>query len=146
MANTVKPIPDGYHTVTPYLTVAGAAKLIDYLKQGFGATETFRHNRPDGAVGHAEVKIGDSPIMLAEAGGEFKAKPANLFLYVTDVDAVYKRAIQAGGASLGEPTTQFYGDRTGGVQDPCGNTWWIGTHVEDVAPEELERRAKAAGR
>ena len=105
------------------MTVTGAAKLIDFLKQGFGATETFRHDRPDGTVGHAEVKIGDSPVMLAEAGGEFKPKPANLFLYVTDIDAVYKRAIQAGGTSTAEPTTQFYGDRTYRALDIEGHVW-----------------------
>src|ERR1035437_3384908 len=127
---SVKPIPDGAHTVTPYLVVEGVPKLIDFLKQAFGAEELFRMARPDGGVMHAEVKIGDSMIMIGEAMGQWKPKPCSLYLYVEDVDAVYQRAIQAGGTSVGEPKDQFYGDRSGGVTDPCGNHWEIGrAHV-----------------
>lgn len=142
----VKPIPEGYHTVTPYLVVPGVAKLIDFLEQAFGAQEKERHARPDGAIMHAEVKIGDSIVMMGEPMGEFKAIPAALYLYVEDVDAVYKRALEAGATSVMEPADQFYGDRNGGVKDPAGNLWWIATHIEDVSPEELARRAAALKR
>ena len=140
---TVQPIPTGVHTVTPYLVVEGVPKLIDFLKQAFGAEERFRMARPDGGVAHAEVKIGDSIVMIGEAMGEWKAKPCSLYLYVEAVDAVYQRAIQAGGTSVGEPKVQFYGDRTAGVLDPCGNHWGIATHVEDVAAEEIAKRFAA---
>jgi PhnB protein len=139
----VKPIPDGYHTVTPYLVVQGAAALIEFLKRAFEATEIFRMARPDGAIMHAEVKIGASLIMMGEAGGEHRPMPACLYLYVNDADAVYKRALEAGASSQMEPTNQFWGDRQGGVKDPAGNLWWIATHVEDVPPEEVAQRAEA---
>jgi uncharacterized glyoxalase superfamily protein PhnB len=142
----VKPIPEGYHTVTPYLTIQGAAKLIDFLKRAFEAQETERITQPDGAIGHAEVRIGDSVVMMTDAGGERKPMPSGIYLYVNDTDAVYKRALQAGATSLMEPADQFYGDRSAGVQDPCGNQWWIATHKEDVPPEELKKRAEAAMR
>ena len=141
---TVKPIPDGYHSVTPYLTVQGAAKLIDFLKQAFEAQEIERLTRPDGAIGHAEVKIGDSIVMMGEAGGEWTPMPGAMYLYVNDVDATYKRALQAGAVSTMEPMDQFYGDRSAGVKDPSGNQWWIATHKEDLSPEELAKRAQAA--
>lgn len=140
----VKPIPDGYRTVTPYLTVQGAAKLIDFLKQTFEAVETELLPRPDGMIGHAEVRIGDSMIMLSDATPEFVPMPARIHVYVKDVDVVYRRALQAGGISLREPEDQFYGDRSAGVRDACGNQWWIATHKEDVPPEELKKRAEAA--
>jgi len=140
----VKPIPDGYHTITPYLTVQGVPKLLDFLKQAFAAQEIERMMRPDGTVGHAEVRIGDSVVMMGEAGGEWQPMPGALYLYVNDVDAVYKRALQAGAISTMEPMDQFYGDRSAGVKDPSGNQWWIATHKEDVPPEELKRRAEAA--
>jgi uncharacterized glyoxalase superfamily protein PhnB len=140
---SVKPIPDGAHTVTPYLVVEGVPKLIDFLKQAFGAQEAGRMARPDGGVMHAEVKIGDSTVMMGEPMGDWKAKPCSLYLYVEDVDAVYRRAIQAGGTSVGGPKDQFYGDRTGGVIDPCGNYWGIATHVEDVSHEEMAKRFAA---
>jgi PhnB protein len=146
MTHNVKPIPEGFHTITPYLTVPAVAKLIDFLKQAFDAIEIERMARPDGTVHHAEVKIGDSIVMLGEPPDPSKAKPGALYLYVKDVDATYRRAIQAGAASLSEPVDMFYGDRGAGVQDGSGNTWWIATHIEDVAPEELQRRAVAAGR
>jgi PhnB protein len=138
----VKPIPDGYHAVTPYLVVEGTNKLIDFLKQAFDAQETFRMPKPDGTIMHAEVKIGDSIVMMGEASGQWKATPSKIYLYVNDVDATYKRALQAGATSITEPADQFYGDRHGGVQDPAGNTWWIATHKEDVPPEELKKRAE----
>src|SRR5271157_3475908 len=140
---TVQPIPDGNHTVTPYLVVEDVPKLIDFLKQAFGAQELGRMAHPNGGVMHAEVKIGDSKVMMGEAMGEWKAKPCSLYLYVEDVDAVYQRAIQAGGTSVREPKDQFYGDRSAGVIDPCGNYWGIGTHVEDVSQDEVERRFAA---
>ena len=139
----VKPIPDQYHSVTPYLTAAGTAQLIEFLKKAFGATETERVARPDGGVMHAEVKIGDSMIMLSDGGGEWKPMPTALYLYVTDADATYKRALAAGATSVMEPATQFYGDRHGSVKDPSGNIWWIATHVEDVSAEDLRKRVEA---
>jgi len=139
----VKPIPDGYHTVTPYLIVEGAQKLIDFLKQGFGAKETFSMPGPDGKIGHAEVKIGNSMVMLADANPRWKPTKTMLYLYVEDVDAEYKKAVAAGGKSVMEPTNQFYGDRSAGVEDAFGNHWGIATHVEDVPMDELERRAQA---
>jgi PhnB protein len=139
----VNPIPAGYHSVTPYLTVQGAARLLEFLQQAFGATVTEHLKQPDGTVGHAEVRIGDSVVMIADARGNWQPLVSTLYLYVEDADATYQRALQAGASSVMEPTTHFYGDRHGGVKDPCGNFWWIATHVEDVAPEELARRAEA---
>jgi len=143
MKRSVRPIPEGSHTITPYLVVEGIPKLIEFLKQAFGAQEIFRMARPDGVVAHAEVKIGDSMVMMGTPMGAGKAQTSSLYLYVEDVDAVYQSAIQAGGTSVREPSDQFYGDRTGGVIDPCGNYWGIATHVEDVPPEEVERRFAA---
>lgn len=140
----VKPIPDGYHTVTPYLTVNDPGAVIDFLKKAFDAQETFAMRDDKGNVQHAEVKIGDSMVMLGGAHDQWKARPSNFYLYVEDVDAVYKKAVAAGGKSVSEPATQFYGDRHGGVEDSQGNNWWVATHVEDVPPQELERRAKEA--
>jgi len=139
----VQPIPEGSHTITPYLVVEGVPKLIEFLKQAFGAQELGRMARPDGGVMHAEVKVGDSKLMMGEPMGDWKAKPCSLYLYVEDVDAVYQRAIQAGGTSVSEPSDQFYGDRTGGVIDPSGNYWGIATHVEDVSHEEMAKRFAA---
>ncbi len=139
----VKPIPEGFHTVTPYIVVEGVPKLIDFLKQAFEAKEINRHAQPDGTIMHAEVKIGDSIVMMGEARGEHKPMPSMLYLYVKDADAVYKRAVQAGATSVMEPADQFYGDRSGGVKDLCGNQWWIATHKEDVSPEEMTKRAQA---
>jgi len=142
---TVNPIPDGFHSVTPYITVPGLAKTIEFLKQAFGAEVKEIMERPGGVIGHAEVKIGDSPIMMGEPdpNGPYAPRPCNLYLYVPDVDAVYARAIAAGGKSLREPTDEFYGDRGAGVEDPSGNYWWIGTHIEDVSPEEIKKRMAA---
>ena len=138
----VKPIPDGYHSVTPYLVVQGVAKLIDFLKQAFDAKEIERMAGPDGSVMHGEVRIGDSVVMMGEAWGESKPIAAALYLYVNDTDVTYRRSLQAGATPLREPADQFYGDRSGGVKDPAGNQWWIATRKEDVSPEELARRAE----
>jgi PhnB protein len=140
---SVKPIPDGYHTVTPYLTVPGVARLIDFLKQAFDATEIERLARPDGTVMHAEVRIGDSVIMMGEPIGQFTALPVSLYIYVKDADAAYQRALHAGATPLTDPVEQFYGDRSGSIQDPSGNRWFIATHIEDVPPDEISRRAEA---
>jgi PhnB protein len=142
---SVKPIPAGYHTVTPYLTVADARKAIDFLKRAFDAktTESLSEDS-DGNIRHAEIKIGDSMVMVAQARDEWKARPSAFYLYVPDCDGWYKRAMQAGAKSLMEPADQFYGDRNAGVEDPAGNYWWIATHIEDVSPDELDRRAQAA--
>ncbi len=137
----VKPIPDGYSSVTPYLAVRGANELIAFLEEAFGATARGDIMRaPDGTVGHAELTIGDSLVMVGEAPGE--PAHAMLHLYVEDCDAVYKKALEMGGGSVSEPADQFYGDRTAGVLDPSGNQWYISTHVEDVAPDEMQRRAQ----
>ena len=142
MTTKVNPIPDGYHTVTPVLTVQGAAKLIDFLKQAFDAKETSRLDGPNGTVMHAEVKIGDSMVMVGEATDQWKPMHATVALYVQDADAWYKRALQAGATSVREPSDQFYGDRSAGVKDFAGNHWWIHTHIEDVSPEEIKKRAE----
>ena len=139
----VKLIPEGYHTVTPYLTVQGAARLIDFLKKVFDARETERFERPDGTIGHAELRIGDSVVMLGDVQGESKATSSAMYVYVNDADTIYKQALEAGATSVMEPADQFYGDRHGGVKDPAGNYWWIATHIEDVSPEELKKRAAA---
>ena len=136
----VKPIPEGYHTVTPYLTVADAEAQIDFLKRAFGAEEKYRHSDDKGRIMHAEVRVGDSMVMIGQAREPWTPKPANYYLYVEDVDAVYKQAVAAGGKSLQEPANQPYGDRGGGVEDSQGNNWWIGTHIEDVSSEEIQRR------
>ncbi|HKD66984.1 MAG TPA: VOC family protein [Candidatus Binataceae bacterium] len=140
----VKAIPDGYHSVTPYLVVNGAAKLMDFLKQAFGAREMVRMPGPDGKIGHAELTIGDSPVMMADATTEYSAVHSVLHLYVEDTDATYRQALAAGAVSLMEPADQFYGDRRADVRDPAGNRWSIGTHKEDVSPEEMRRRVEAA--
>jgi PhnB protein len=143
---SVKSVPEGYRTVTPYLVVRGVARLIDFVKQAFDAVEVHRMSRPDGSVGHAEVKIGDSMVMMGEPMGEQPRMPSMLYLYVDDTDACYRRALAAGATTISEPADQFYGDRNAGVKDPCDNLWWIATHVEDVSPEEVARRAAAAKR
>jgi PhnB protein len=130
----VNPIPSGYHVVTPYLIVSGAGALIEFVKQAFGATERMRSPGPNGAIMHAEVQLGDSVIMLADASDEARIRTAMIHLYVADVDAGYKRALEAGGASIRQPADQAYGDRTAAVKDRWGNEWWLATHIKDVAP------------
>jgi len=139
---SVKPIPDGYHTITPYLVCERLSKLIEFLKSAFGAIEKERHLSKTGRVMHAEVQIGDSIIMMGEAMEEFPSVQTSLYFYVEDTDTVYNKAIKAGGISLMEPANQFYGDRNAGVQDLSGNKWWIATHVEDVSGAEMELRSK----
>ena len=136
------PVPQGFGTVTPFLCVTDAVKLIDFLKHAFAAEVTFRMDGPDGSVAHAEVKIGDSKVMIGQVPPE-RAMRAMLHLYVPNTDAVYNSAIAAGATSIREPADQFYGDRSGGVRDIWGNEWWMATHIEDVSPEEMERRMKA---
>jgi uncharacterized glyoxalase superfamily protein PhnB len=141
----VKPIPDGYHTVTPYLLVDGVAELIQFLTEGFDAKLSHRLDRPDGSIMHVEVRIGDSVVMMGEPMGQFGAMPSSIYLYVSDCDSVYQRAVEAGGISVMGPTNMHHaGERYGGVRDPAGNIWWIATHVEDVPPEEQARRVQAA--
>lgn len=142
--NKVNPIPDNYQRVIPYLIVKGASVLMDFLKTVFDAEETERMSMPDGTVAHGEVKIGDSTIMVSEASEMYKENPSMLYVYVEDVDAVYKKALAAGAASVKEPVDQFYGDRSCMVTDVTGNSWGIATHVEDVPPEEMEKRAAEA--
>ena len=150
MANAVRPIPEGYHSLTPYLIVNGAAKAIEFYEQAFGAVELYRMEG-DGRIGHAELQIGDSRFMLADEfpeRGIHGPEPGHprgdsLLLYVEDVDAVVARAVAAGATLERKVENQFYGDRSGGVVDPFGHRWYVATHVEDVSPEEMERRAKA---
>jgi uncharacterized glyoxalase superfamily protein PhnB len=139
-----KPIPEGFHTITPYLLVPGATKLMDFLKQAFDAKEDHVTRMPDGRIMHADLLVGTSHVMMGEPPLEFAPMPAAFYVYVSDVDATYQRAIRAGGEKMTEPKDEFYGDRVGGLKDPCGNIWWIATHKEDVSPDELARRAQAA--
>ncbi len=139
----VKYIPDGYHTVTPYLTVANADQQIEFVKNALAGELTFAMRGDDGSVRHAEMRIGNSMIMVGQAREQWKARPMNFYLYVPDCDALYRQALAAGGKSIQEPTNHDYGDRSAGVEDSQGNYWWIGTHIEDVSAEEIERRMKA---
>lgn len=134
-----KPIPDGFHTVTPYLYMKDAAKFIEFVKDAFGALEHGRMPNPDGTIAHAALQIGDSMVMLSEG----EPKPTALFLYVEDVDSQYKRALDAGAAAETVPADQFWGDRFASVRDAWGNTWQIATHVEDLTEDEMMKRAAA---
>jgi len=150
MAN-VKPIPDGYHSVTPYLITKGAADAIEFYKKAFGAIELLRMPQPDGKIGHAEIQIGDSRIMLSDENAEMGfvgpttlgGTPVSIMIYVEDVDTVFSQAIAAGGTEQRPLKDQFYGDRSGTLNDPFGHTWHIATHKEDVSPEEMEKRMAA---
>ncbi len=133
--------PKQYRTVTPYLTVNDARKTIDFATQVLGAELIFQMDGPDGSVAHAELKIDDSVIMVGQAGGQWKPTPSSLYIYVPDVDTTYKKAVQTGAKSEREPADQFYGDRVANVVDENGTRWSFGTHIEDVSPEELSRRA-----
>jgi PhnB protein len=149
---TTQPIPEGYHTLTTYLTMDNAAEAIDYYKDVFGANERIRMEAPDGKIGHAELEIGDSLLMLSDAFPGATSRPptelggttAGAFMYVEDVDAVVKRAVESGATITMEIADQFWGDRFGSITDPFGHSWSIATHVEDVPPEEMAERAKAA--
>jgi len=144
MSSPVSPVAPGYHSVTPYLVVDGAQRVIDFARDAFGAQELRRMAGPDGRIGHAELRIGDSVVMLADACPEFPATRAGLHLYLADVDAVYERALRVGGVSLQPPSDKFYGDRSATVADPAGNWWSISTHIEDMSDEEMQRRAAEA--
>ena len=147
-----QPVPEGYHTITPYLAVKDAAEAIEYYKQAFGAKERVRMDAPDGKIGHAELEIGDSLVMLSDPFPQSSTTPpkelggtsASVFMYVEDVDAVVKKAVDAGATITTEITDQFWGDRFGSITDPFGHSWSIATHIEDVPPEEMEQRAKEA--
>ena len=139
-----KPIPEGYHSITPYLVVRGAANTIEFAKKAFGAELVGEPTkRPDGTLMHAEFTIGNSRVMISEATEQNPPMPSVLYLYVPNVDAVYQRALTAGGKSVMEPMDMFYGDRSGGVTDAGGNKWFIGTRKEEVSPQELKKRAEA---
>ena len=149
MPKQVKKIPDGYTAVTPYLTVKGAAKAIDFYKKAFGAEEGYRLPMPDGKIAHAEIRIGGGAIMLHDEAPDWKAlspqtigdTASSIMLYVNDADTVVKRAVDAGATLIMEVADQFYGDRCGSVKDPFGHKWTIATHIEDVTPDEIARRA-----
>ena len=147
-----QPIPEGYSTISPYLAVDDAAEAIAYYKKAFGAEETVRMDAPDGKIGHAELKIGDSHVMLSDPFPQASTTPpkelggtsASIFMYVEDVDAVVQKAVEAGATVTMEVEDQFWGDRFGSITDPFGHNWSIATHVEDLTPEEIEERGKAA--
>ncbi len=143
MASKTPYQPEGYQSVIPYLHVNGAAKLIAFMKEVFDGQEVAIYPRPDGTVGHAALRIGDSVIELADAGPEWPAMPCALQVYVPDTDAAYHRALKAGAKSLVEPADQFYGDRTASVRDSCGNNWYIATQIEVVSHEEVDKRLAA---
>jgi PhnB protein len=155
-AVTVKarPIPEGYHTVTPYLCLQGAASAIEFFKQAFGAKEVMRMEAPGGKIGHAEVAIGDSRIMFADECPErnfrgprsIGGSPVHMYLYVDDVDSTVKRAVAAGAKVLQPVADQFYGDRSGSLEDPFGHVWHVATHKEDLSLEEIKKRATAQSR
>jgi PhnB protein len=148
----VKPIPEGYHTVTPYLAVDDGARAIEYYENAFGAKERVRMDGPGGTIAHAELEVGDSLVMLSDALPEFSTRPpkelggtsVSVFLYVEDADAVAKQAVDAGATVRTEVADQFWGDRMGIVQDPFGHLWILATHVEDLTPDEIAERGKAA--
>ena len=148
----VEPIPEGYNTISPYLAVDDAEKAIEYYKKAFGAEETVRMNGPDGKIGHAELKIGDSHVMLSDPFPQSSTTPpaelggtsGSIFMYVEDVDAVVQKAVDAGATVTMEVEDQFWGDRFGSITDPFGHNWSIATHVEDLTPAEIEERGKAA--
>jgi PhnB protein len=147
-----QPVPEGYHTLTPYLAVEDAAEAIDYYKRAFGAKERLRMDAPGGKIGHAELEIGDSLVMLSDPFPQSSTKPPNelggtsasVFMYVEDVDSVVQDAIDAGATVTMPVEDMFWGDRFGTVQDPFGHQWSIATHIEDVPPDEMAERAKAA--
>ena len=148
---SVKPIPDGYHSVTPYLSIRGAAEAIEFYKQALGANELFRLVMPSGDIGHAEIMIGDSHIMMADPCEEFNFRSpkvlggssVGLHVYDEDVDKLFAQAVAAGAKVVKPVQDQFYGDRGGTLEDPFGHVWFLATHKEDLAPEEINRRAEA---
>jgi PhnB protein len=152
MATKAKPIPEGYHTITPYLAVDDAAGAIDFYKQAFGAKERVRMEAPDRKIGHAELEIGDSLVMLSDPFPQASTRPpkeldgtsASVFMYVDDVDTVVNKAVEAGATVTMEVEDQFWGDRFGTVTDPFGHVWSFATHVEDLTPDEIAERGKVA--
>lgn len=150
MQTQVNPIPQGYHSITPYLIVKGAARAIEFYKNAFGAKEIYRMNAPNGLIGHCELQIGDSKIMLADEFPDMEAtapekeggRAFSLLIYVDNVDAIFQRAVQAGAKVLRPLKNEFYGDRMGTLQDPFGHNWNLGMHVEDVSAEEMKRRSE----
>jgi PhnB protein len=147
---TAKAVPDGHHTVTPYLAIQNAVQALEFYKRAFGAVEIFRLMMPDGRLGHAEIKLGDSIIMMADEFPEYGGKapptlggtPVNIHLYVDDVDAFVKKAVAAGATERKPIKDQFYGDRSGQLEDPYGHQWWVATHKEDIAPDEMQKRVQ----
>jgi PhnB protein len=152
-AMKVKPIPEGYHAITPYLMIKGASQAIEFYAKAFGAKEVFRMSMPDGRVGHAEIQIGDSRLMLADEFPEMGflgpqsrgGSTVSILLYVDNVDEVFAQAISAGATAFRNVQNQFYGDRSGSLTDPFGHQWTIATHVEDVSEEEMKRRLASKG-
>ena len=152
MAGKVKPVPDGYHTATPYLIVKGAAKALEFYKQAFGAAELERMEMPDGKIAHAEIKIGDSIIMLGDEAPQHGTRspqslggsPCGLYLYVEDVDETFDRAVTAGATVTMAVKDQFYGDRNGSLVDPFGHTWYVATRKENLSMDEIRQRVPAA--
>lgn len=148
---SVKAIPAGHHTVTPYLAIKNAVQALDFYKKAFGATEVNKLIMPDGRLGHAEIRLGDSIIMMADEFPEYGGKspqtlggtPVNIHLYVEDVDAFFKNAVAAGAKERKPIKDQFYGDRSGQLEDPYGHLWWVATHKEDVSPQEMQKRVQA---
>lgn len=144
MSRKAKPIPEGFDTVTPYIVADNAKAIIAFMQNAFGAKLDHPPTmRPDGKIMHASMQLGSSRVMIADSSDRAMASPVMLYVYVPDVDAVYQSAIAAGGTSIMEPSDMFYGDRSGGVADMAGNQWFIGTRIEDVAPEKLQKRADA---
>ncbi len=149
MINKTKPIPEGFHNATPFLIVRDATSAIEFWKKAFGARELVRLADPRGKVRHAQIKIGDSPIMIGEhveidGPRPHSLPPVSIHLYVEDVDVMFRQAIAAGAKELSPVRDQYYGDREGGVEDPFGIVWWIATHKENLSPEEMQKRAAAA--
>ncbi|MEO9022753.1 MAG: VOC family protein [Ginsengibacter sp.] len=143
MDQKVNPIPKGYGTVTPYLLVDNVANLIEFMKAVFSADVLYKLDRNDGTIMHAEIKIGNSIIMVGEPMKEYGSMPASIYLYVADCDSIYQKALQHGATSIMEVTTMYHaGERYGGVKDLCGNIWWIATHIEDLTAEEQAKRIK----
>jgi PhnB protein len=151
MPGKVKAIPEGHRTVTPYLAIKNAARALEFYEKAFGATVRYKLLMPDGRVGHAEITLGDSIVMLADEFPEYGGKapealggsPVSIHLYVEDVDAFFKRALAAGARERKHVEDQFYGDRSGQLEDPFGHLWWVATHKEDVAPDELQKRVRS---
>jgi uncharacterized glyoxalase superfamily protein PhnB len=145
-SKAVRAVPEGFHTVTPYLIVDNASRLIEFIKNAFNGEVTFIQKADENRIMHATVKIGNSIIMISDTMEGMSPQTAMLYLYLEDVDSVFKKAVDAKATSVHEPKTEFYGDRAGAVKDEWNNIWWIATHVEDVEPEELERRSKEVQR